>query len=70
MTAVGKLADFRALDPFFRIIEEGVPGLVDGEHFFVLLMLAGCPDPPGHSPRSHARWLALDPAGRWHTSAT
>ncbi len=37
MTAVGKLADFRALDPFFRIIEEGVAGLVDGEHFFDLL---------------------------------
>jgi hypothetical protein len=37
MTAVGKLADFQALDPFFRIIEEGVAGLVDGEHFFDLL---------------------------------
>src|SRR5260370_4778438 len=37
MTAVGTLADFRALDPFFRIIEEGVAGLVDGEHFFDLL---------------------------------
>ena len=37
MTAVGKLDDFRALDPFFRIIEEGVAGLVDGEHFFDLL---------------------------------
>ena len=34
MTAVSNLADFRALDPFFRIIEEGVAGLVDGEHFF------------------------------------
>src|ERR1700719_5098478 len=37
MTTVGKLADFQALDPFFRIIEEGVAGLVDGEHFFDLL---------------------------------
>src|SRR5438309_7406250 len=37
MTAVGELDDFRALDPFFRIIEEGVAGLVDGEHFFDLL---------------------------------
>jgi ketosteroid isomerase-like protein len=37
MTAVGKLADFQALDPFFRIIEAGVAGLVDGEHFFDLL---------------------------------
>ena len=37
MTAVGNLADFQALDPFFRIIEEGVAGLADGEHFFDLL---------------------------------
>ena len=37
MTAVGNLADFQALDPFFRIIEEGVAGLVDGEHFFDML---------------------------------
>ena len=29
--------DFRALDPFFRIIEEGLNGLVDGNHFFDLL---------------------------------
>jgi uncharacterized protein len=31
------IADFRALDPFFRIIEEGLHGLVDGDHFFNLL---------------------------------
>ena len=37
MTAVRNLADFQALDPFFRIIEEGVAGLADGEHFFDLL---------------------------------
>jgi hypothetical protein len=35
--AVSNLDDFQALDPFFRIIEEGVAGLVDGEHFFDLL---------------------------------
>lgn len=29
--------DFRALDPFFRIIEEGLQGLVDGDHFFDVL---------------------------------
>jgi ketosteroid isomerase-like protein len=29
--------DFRALDPFFRIIEQGLDGLVDGDHFFDLL---------------------------------
>ena len=37
MTAVSNLSDFQALDPFFRIIEEGVTGLADGEHFFDLL---------------------------------
>jgi uncharacterized protein len=35
--AVSNLDDFQALDPFFRIIEEGVAGLVDGEQFFDLL---------------------------------
>jgi ketosteroid isomerase-like protein len=25
---------YKALDPFFAIIEEGLTGLVDGEHFF------------------------------------
>ena len=29
--------DFRALDPFFRIIEEGLREHADGEHFFDLL---------------------------------
>ena len=31
------MEDFRALDPFFRIIEQGLAGLVDGDHFFDLL---------------------------------
>jgi uncharacterized protein len=34
---IEELADFHALDPFFRIIEEGVAGLADGGHFFDLL---------------------------------
>ena len=29
--------EFRALEPFFRIIEEGLKGLVEGDHFFELL---------------------------------
>jgi ketosteroid isomerase-like protein len=37
MTVVSNLDDFQALAPFFRIIERGVAGLVDGEHFFDLL---------------------------------
>ena len=35
--SIDNLEDFAALDPFFRIIEEGLAGLVDGEHFFDLL---------------------------------
>lgn len=37
MATIRNLEDFTALDPFFRIIEEGLRGLVDGEHFFDLL---------------------------------
>src|SRR3984957_14047569 len=47
--------DFRALDPFFRIIEEGLNGLVDGDHFFDLLaedvdfeFIITVPDYPRH----------------------
>ena len=35
--AVGNAADFRALEPFFRVIEEGLGGLAGGGHFFDLL---------------------------------
>ena len=34
---VDNIEDFRALDPFFRIIEEGLRVYVDGDHFFDLL---------------------------------
>lgn len=27
-------ADFKALNPFFEIVQEGLRGLVDGEHYF------------------------------------
>jgi ketosteroid isomerase-like protein len=37
MTTIADLADFRALDPFFRIIEQGLQGIADGGHFFDLL---------------------------------
>jgi uncharacterized protein len=36
MTA-DNMEDFRALDPFFRVIEEGLNGLADGSHFFDML---------------------------------
>ena len=34
---IENLDDFRALDPFFRTIEEGLAEYVDGEHFFDML---------------------------------
>ena len=37
MAAINDLDDFKALEPFFRIIEEGLDGLADGGHFFDLL---------------------------------
>jgi ketosteroid isomerase-like protein len=37
VTTIENLDDFAALDPFFRIIEKGLAGLADGEHFFDLL---------------------------------
>jgi ketosteroid isomerase-like protein len=35
--AVDNIEDFLALEPFFRVIENGLAGLVDGGHFFDLL---------------------------------
>ena len=29
-----KYAAFKALDPFFNIVQRGLAGLVDGDHFF------------------------------------
>jgi uncharacterized protein len=34
---IENINDFRALDPFFRIIERGLAAYTDGEHFFDLL---------------------------------
>ena len=54
-TTITDLADFKALDPFFRIIEHGLEGLADGEHFFDLLAedvtfdyIITTPGYPGH----------------------
>jgi hypothetical protein len=37
MSIIENIGDFAAIDPFFRIIKQGLAGLVDGEHFFDLL---------------------------------
>src|SRR2546426_7676365 len=36
-TTITDLDDFKALDPFFRIIEKGLERIADGGHFFDLL---------------------------------
>ena len=36
-TPIANLDDFAALDPFFRIVERGLDGLVDPGHFFDLM---------------------------------
>ena len=35
---VDNIEDFLALEPFFRVIEDGLAGLVDGGHFFDSLL--------------------------------
>jgi uncharacterized protein len=37
VSLIRDIEDFRALDPFFRVIEQGLQGLADGDHFFELL---------------------------------
>ena len=58
MTTIADLDDFKALDPFFRIIEKGLDGIVDGVHFFDLLAedvvidyVITTPDYPRHVKR-------------------
>ena len=34
MSTINDLDDFTALEPFFRIIEQGLAGLADSDHFF------------------------------------
>jgi hypothetical protein len=35
-TTITDIDDFKALDPFFRIIEKGLDGIADGGQFFDL----------------------------------
>ena len=40
MTAIANPEDFKALHPFFRIIEDGLRGIAESDHFFDLLAAA------------------------------
>jgi ketosteroid isomerase-like protein len=58
------ITDFAALDPFFRIIRQGLTGLVDGDHFFDLLaenvLFEYVISVPGYPPRVHGRHAVAD----------
>jgi uncharacterized protein len=58
-TPIANLSDFAALDPFFRIIEEGLQGLTKGGHFFDLMAEDVVTEyvitVPGYPPRVEGR---------------
>ena len=58
-TAIANLQDFTALDPFFRIIEQGLQGLVEPGHFFDLMAEDVVTEyvitVPGYPPRIEGR---------------
>ncbi|MDH6705642.1 ketosteroid isomerase-like protein [Kitasatospora sp. MAA19] len=62
--SIENLEDFAALDPFFRIIQEGLAGLVDGDHFFDLLaedvVVEYVVSVPGYPRRVHGRRAVAD----------
>jgi len=59
IATITDLDDFKALDAFFRIIEKGLDGIADGEHFFDLLaedVIFKCIiTTPGHPRRVEGR---------------
>ena len=69
VTTITDLDDFKALDPFFHIIEKGLDGIADGEHFFDLLAGAVIFEyiittlPATQGVEGHGRRRALPP--RW-----
>ncbi|WP_406054825.1 nuclear transport factor 2 family protein [Streptomyces sp. NBC_01077] len=62
---VDDITDSAALNPFFRIIHEGLAGLVDGEHFFDLLaedvVVEYVVSVPGYPRRIQGRRAVADP---------
>jgi hypothetical protein len=65
---IDEFGDFAALDPFFRIIEEGLAGLVDGGHFFDLLaedvIFEYVISVPGYPQRAEGRRAGTPCTGR------
>jgi ketosteroid isomerase-like protein len=61
ISTINDLDDFKALEPFFCIIERGLDGLADGDHFFDLLAedvifdyIIATPGYPRHVEGRHA----------------
>ena len=58
-TPIANLDDFAALDPFFRLIEQGLQGLVEPGHFFDLMAENVITEyvitVPGYPPRIEGR---------------
>ena len=53
-------AVFKALDPFFRVIEQGLSGFVDADHYFDTIADDGCSSSATTFPVSRRR-LAVAP---------
>ena len=64
-TPIANLEDFAALDPFFRIIEQGLQGLVEPGHFFDLMAEDAVTEyvitVPGYPPRIEGRQALAEP---------
>jgi hypothetical protein len=58
-TPIANMRDFEALDPFFRLVEHGLHGLVEQVHFFDLMaedvVAEYVVTVPGYPPRIEGR---------------
>ncbi|MEU4493274.1 hypothetical protein AB0F96_07370 [Streptomyces sp. NPDC023998] len=69
-TPIADFDDFAALDPFFRIIKEGLAGFVDGRHFFDLLAEDVIFDPAQEKAVAHGPPAATPGSASSSTSST
>jgi hypothetical protein len=71
-----KYAAFTALDPFFQIAQQGLAGLVDGDHYLLARRSAGLTGQPSAAPPAgpntgpnHGGGPGGSQAGRWPASS-
>ncbi|MDH6215419.1 nuclear transport factor 2 family protein [Streptomyces pseudovenezuelae] len=64
VNGIDNIDDFAALGPFFRIVQEGLADLVDGDHFFGLLaedvVFEYVISVPGYPRQVHGRHAVAD----------